>query len=156
MSTKIFTEGEVFMKKIATFVVTVVVIFCANCLDRAEAWVNQDIKKGLNARIETISPEMKTYLDTVMAELKKGYKESDLQKNWQSQICFQIDKKGNVYDKNYVIKDGYWINEDVEYAMMKLNKLPAPPKEYKQEVIFVTFKHVPSKTEIYFTNVNEN
>jgi len=144
------------MKKISMFLAAGLIIFCANCFDRAEAWVNEDINKGINAKIETISPETKAYLDTVLTELKKQYEDNNYDECWQSQISFQIDKDGNVYNKNYVIKGKYWINSEVEYAMMRLNKLPAPPKEYKQEVIFVTFKHVPQKTEIYFTNVNEN
>ncbi len=144
------------MKKLLTILITGIMLLGANCFNRVEAWVNRDIKEGLNAKTEKVSPEMRQYMEEVLKELKLKYRERGEKKDWQSQICFRIDKSGNIYDKNYVIKGNYWINEEVEYAMMSLNKVAEPPKEYKQEVIFITFKHKYPKTEIYYTNVNED
>lgn len=144
------------MKKAITIIITGMLFMGINCLNKVEAWVNQDINKGLNAKIEKLSPEMQTYLKEVLEQLKSNFVKKEYKKDWQSQICFRIDESGNVYDKNYVIKGNYWINEEAEYAMMSLNKVAPPPKEYKQEVIFVTFKHIVPETEVYYTNVNED
>ena len=145
------------MKKILSILVIGIIFLATGIFCEGQAWVNEDINQGLNAKIETISPELKTYLnDVALKQIKVGFRDVQTNKDWKSEFCFRIDKNGKVYNKNYVIKGDYWVNSSVEYAMMKMNQLPAPPKEYKQEIIFVTFKHVNDKTEIYFSNVNEN
>ncbi len=144
------------MKKIISVLAIGIIFVGAGCFDCVNAWVNQDINKGLNAKSADFSFEMKSYTDVVLEKVKSLYHESNLQKNWKSQICFQINKDGNIYNKNYVIKDGYWINKDVEYTMMNLEKVAPPPSEYKQEFIFITFEHVYPDTKIYFSNVKEN
>lgn len=145
------------MKKILSIITMLIIFVTTGLANEANAWVNEDINQGLNAKIDKISPELKTYLnEVVLKELTAGYKESNSKKDWKVQISFHIDPNGKVYKKNYVIKDDYWINRDAEYAMMKLNKVSAPPKEYNQEAIFVTFKHINGKTDIHFINVNED
>lgn len=144
------------MKKIIAVLAFSLIFSVVNCSDKAYGWENQDINKGLNAKIENLSFEMSTYTDIILEKVKSLYKEGGSQKNWKSQISFQIDKDGKIYNKNYVIKDGYWINREVEYTMMNLEQIVPPPKEYKQEVIFITFEHVYPNTKIYFSNVKED
>lgn len=141
------------MKKIIAILACGIVFSLASCFERAYGWANQDINKGLNAKAESFSMEMKAYTDVVLSKVKSLYKESNSRKKWKSQISFQIDKNGKVYNKNYVIKDGYWINKDVEYTMMNFENVAPPPEEYKQEVIFITFEHDYPNTKIYFSNV---
>ena len=143
------------MKKVVTSLMVGLVMFFANCFSKAEAWVNPDIKTSVNVKMEQLSPEMRTYLDNeVMPTLKKWFKDGKpVEKGWKSIISFRIDKDGNVHDKNYLFLEDTWINSGVEYALMKLNKVSAPPKEYNGELIFVTFEHVYPETKVYFTNV---
>lgn len=143
------------MKKIVASLMLVSLIFLANCFNKVEAWVNPDVKTSLNVKMEQISPEMRTYLDKeVMPTLKKWFRDGKpVEKGWKSIVSFRIDKDGNVHDKNYLFLDDTLINSGVEYALMKLNKVSAPPKEYNGELIFVTFEHVYPETKIYFSNV---
>ena len=143
------------MKKIVASLMLVSLIFLANCFNKVEAGVNPDVKTSLNVKMEQISPEMRTYLDKeVMPTLKKWFRDGKpVEKGWKSIVSFRIDKDGNVHDKNYLFLDDTWINSGVEYALMKLNKVSVPPKEYNGELIFVTFEHVYPETKIYFSNV---
>lgn len=130
-------------------------VFWFNFFNRSEAWVNPDTNSSLNIKINQVSPELRTYLDNeVLPTLKKWFRdEKPVEKGWKSIVSFRIDKNGNIYDKNYLFLEDTWINSGVEYALMKFNKVSAPPNDYRNELIFVTFEHIYPNNEIYFTDV---
>jgi uncharacterized membrane protein len=137
------------MKKIIRIFI-ILIVLCIS-INNVFAWVNEDISKSINVEKKFNDSNVKAYLNTVLNQLKSEFYDNNTDKDWISEINFRIDKEGNVYSKNYVIENDKWVQPKVEDAMLRLNKVGIPPKEYNQELIFVTFEHKNKQTQIYFS-----